>query len=1086
MSRHSPDESMFDDEAGPDAQEIRKTLWDTSLDQSLLQSDTSLAKATKTSKLLDVFLRIRPTSSSELAKQKQDKQFMTVLNANEVKVEPPKKSQTFKNKGDSSCRYKFSQICDAETTQEDFFQKTTLPLVHDVLNGKDSLLFTYGVTNAGKTFTIQGVPEDTGILPRSLDVIFNSISGHTANKVSLRPKCFKDVVPLTPGTSDKLSKIKEEILTRDRSLTEDMSRLEDSMDQTNTSSDSIDEGNDETIDEDAETDVNASAIELEIDLLATDERMIDNTTVPIDDSAEYTIFVSYAEVYNECVYDLLAPMPAKAKRRATSRIGEKNGEVYIRGLREVNVVDSNDAIKIICAGQRNRSVASTKSNNESSRSHCLFTIKVIRTSKTEGSSINQLTIVDLAGSERYKKTDATGERIKEAGTINTSLMTLGKCMDALRWNNSHKSNQRLIPIRESKLTRLFKHFLEGKGCTRMIVNVANVNESFDETLHVLKFSALASKVNVPAIMSKIDTGINRLEKEIERGYIEDISDLEEYTCALTEQLNMLKSQLANGQMDSALAEERIREEVAEEMAEQLEQLEEHYQKQITAQTEATENMYQKKLNVFARSVARVPAKSRIAELGLENDSENTQSAQLADAHAEISSLKRQIEELEESKDDVEEMKEEMAQVVESLDEVTLEKQALENTIQKLQDSLQDQVQRYEKLESDSGADLEKLQETHTQILESLKEENSRALTILKHENDSLARADVGISKLVKKHREEMQHIKHTHMVRHAEHVEETESMKENLEDELKQLKRQLNEVLTDNDNLNNDYDTLQSKLALFESRPTQDQYDELKTGYDALKLALEKSQQQTKMANIQLNRKIKAQGENIKTLNKTLFEEEAKTDKLGSQLADVIGEQLESDVEKFAATPVGSKLRNNGGILSEMERSTPSKKSKLSLDTTLDVLASTTSSDTLHSTTIVINESTIDVPTVSNCDDAVVAEVAVAKSKTKPVKETKTKKSKKAAQKAPTKKTSRNRSKRKSVQEESKENEDVEVKNSPVVKKKRKLFAKGRMPSLDTQEVPRVGMLPTKGSQTRVTKLLTPIKRRLRSRTNIH
>jgi hypothetical protein len=140
---------MFDDEAGPDAQEIRKTLWDTSLDQSLLQSDTSLAKATKTSKLLDVFLRIRsacnlsyfrnwvgwqwdccivlchfgvgcferlfiddccfslfgsgppfaqihrPTSSSELAKQKQDKQFMTVLNANEVKVEPPKKSQTY-------------------------------------------------------------------------------------------------------------------------------------------------------------------------------------------------------------------------------------------------------------------------------------------------------------------------------------------------------------------------------------------------------------------------------------------------------------------------------------------------------------------------------------------------------------------------------------------------------------------------------------------------------------------------------------------------------------------------------------------------------------------------------------------------------------------------------------------------------------------------------------------------------------------------------------------------------------------------------------------------------------------------------
>lgn len=86
-----------------------------------------------------------------------------------------------------SSLYTFSHVFPPETTQSDFFGKTTLPLVRDVLDGQSGLLFTYGVTNSGKTFTIQGgsFQGSAGILPRTLDVIFNSIEGlHGDGKVS--------------------------------------------------------------------------------------------------------------------------------------------------------------------------------------------------------------------------------------------------------------------------------------------------------------------------------------------------------------------------------------------------------------------------------------------------------------------------------------------------------------------------------------------------------------------------------------------------------------------------------------------------------------------------------------------------------------------------------------------------------------------------------------------------------------------------------------------------------------------------------------------------------------------------------------
>ncbi|KAJ8789292.1 hypothetical protein J1605_021819 [Eschrichtius robustus] len=144
-------------------------------------------------------------------------------------------------------------------------------------------------------------------------------------------------------------------------------------------------------------------------------------------------------------------------------------------LQWVQVSDSKEAYRLLKLGIKHQSVAFTKLNNASSR---------------------RLSLCDLAGSERSMKTQNEGERLRETGNINTSLLTLGKCINVLK--NSEKSKfQQHVPFRESKLTHYFQSFFNGKGKICMIVNISQCFLAYDETLNVLKFSAIAQKVCVP-------------------------------------------------------------------------------------------------------------------------------------------------------------------------------------------------------------------------------------------------------------------------------------------------------------------------------------------------------------------------------------------------------------------------------------------------------------------------------------------------------------------------------------------------------------------------------------------------------------
>ncbi|ROL48129.1 Kinesin-like protein KIF20A [Anabarilius grahami] len=210
----------------------------------------------------------------------------------------------------------------------------------------------------------------------------------------------------------------------------------------------------------------------------------------------YSVWVAFYEIYNEHVYDLLQPAhTSKTKRRPALRVCEDStGSSYIRDLRWVNVQNADEASKVLRVGNKNRTAAATKMNQSSSRSHSIFTIKLIRIEGADVQGLSDLSLCDLAGSERCNKTKTFGERLKEAGNINNSLLILGKCIAALRNNQSYRVKMSYVPFRESKLTRLFQGMFCGRGKACMIVNINQCASTYDETLHVMKFSAVAKQV----------------------------------------------------------------------------------------------------------------------------------------------------------------------------------------------------------------------------------------------------------------------------------------------------------------------------------------------------------------------------------------------------------------------------------------------------------------------------------------------------------------------------------------------------------------------------------------------------------------
>ncbi|KAM7381007.1 hypothetical protein PAMA_012037 [Pampus argenteus] len=225
----------------------------------------------------------------------------------------------------------------------------------------------------------------------------------------------------------------------------------------------------------------------------------DSFCLDVDSNVRFSIWVSFCEIYNDNIHDLLEQVPSGQHKRTMLRLSQDvKGNSFIKDLRWVQVNSSEEAYRVMKIGKKNQSFSSTRLNQLSSRSHSIFSIRILRIDDIgvpRVLSISELVLCDLAGSERCSRTHNTGERLKEAGNINSSLLTLGKCINAMRLNQNAKF-QHHIPFRESKLTHFLQFFFCGTGRVSMVVNINQSPSCFDETLNVLKFSALAQKVVV--------------------------------------------------------------------------------------------------------------------------------------------------------------------------------------------------------------------------------------------------------------------------------------------------------------------------------------------------------------------------------------------------------------------------------------------------------------------------------------------------------------------------------------------------------------------------------------------------------------
>uniref|UniRef100_A0A8C0J0P2 Kinesin family member 20B n=1 Tax=Chelonoidis abingdonii TaxID=106734 RepID=A0A8C0J0P2_CHEAB len=416
---------------------------------------------------IQVCLRVRPFTATEKENESQD--CVSIQDSTSIILKGPKNSMicrlSEKNVGQMVQKFTFSRVFGPETTQEEFFDGTVKQPVQDFLEGHNRLIFTYGVTNAGKTYTFQGTEADIGILPRTMDMLFKSIHGKLYPDMDFKPLRCRDYIRLTK------EQVREEIAVKNSIL-----RLMKEVWQTF-----------------CMAHMHTEHMYLE-ELLKEPEQP--NTSVA--SYMKFSVWVSFCEIYNECIYDLLLPVSNDKKRRVLRLAQDIKGCSYVKDLQWIQVSDSKEAFKLLKLGLKHQSIACTKLNTYSSRSHSIFTVKMLKIEDSEARNVtrvSELALCDLAGSERCTKTRNEGDRLKESGNINTSLLILGKCINALK--NSQQSKLQLhIPFRESKLTHFLQGFFSGKGKVYMIVNISQCAGAYDETLNVLKFSAIAQKVSI--------------------------------------------------------------------------------------------------------------------------------------------------------------------------------------------------------------------------------------------------------------------------------------------------------------------------------------------------------------------------------------------------------------------------------------------------------------------------------------------------------------------------------------------------------------------------------------------------------------
>ncbi|XP_038846934.1 kinesin-like protein KIF20B [Salvelinus namaycush] len=531
---------------------------------------------------LQVYLRIRPFTSTE-SENGESQDCVSIELPDTVLLKAPRTSLSARLRDKSAQRFQFSQVLGPETTQREMFDGTVRGLVKEVLEGGNSLVFTYGVTNAGKTFTFLGPEANAGILPRSLNVIFNSIEGRVYDQMTIKPQRCREFIRLT---KDQQS----EEATSKRNLFRLLKETSIQPEVCNSLTPPL-------------VSLTGSTLS-DIEGTVTEQRF----SLDVEAQTKFSVWVSFCEIYNENIHDLLEPIGAQ--KRITLRLSQDvKGNSFVKDLKWVQVNNAEEAYKIMKLGKKNQSFASTKLNLLSSRSHSIFSVRILRVEDARiprVNSISELSLCDLAGSERCAKTQNKGERLKEAGNINTSLMTLGKCINTLR--QSQQLNVLKFSAVAQKVvvltTKTVPHLATKRSARELSMIINNADRKY--LLGQKRRSSLVGwETSLEDVQEHDDT---EEEEESVMETMQEVDDDEKvlinkdtYESQLL-QLTELREQLQEERSKNVALESRIRDEVTKEFSEFFSEMQTDYKERLAKEEKNVEERAEKRLEILMNLV----------------------------------------------------------------------------------------------------------------------------------------------------------------------------------------------------------------------------------------------------------------------------------------------------------------------------------------------------------------------------------------------------------------------------------------------------------------------------------------------------
>ncbi|CCD24401.1 kinesin motor protein CIN8 NDAI_0D00870 [Naumovozyma dairenensis CBS 421] len=421
----------------------------------------------------------------------------------------------------NSKTYTVDKVFGPSANQQLIFDEVAEPLFLDFIKGYNCTVLVYGMTSTGKTYTMTGdeklyngeLSESAGIIPRILFKLFDTLEMNQEDyvvKCSFIELYNEDLKDLLNDNNNSINNSKSNI--NKLRIFDSSTASNVNVPGSNASSRANSRNNSPRLNPSTSnvgtTNNNYLRRKLKSSRYSNPENsniFTSNASSSVKNMTKNSFLSnSKNQTSNLNTNSNTRTNPPKLPTSSleTPPQDDNNNGIYIQNLQEFHISNAKEGLALLQKGLKYRQVASTKMNDFSSRSHTIFTITLYKEHQGTLFRLSKMNLVDLAGSENINRSGAINQRAKETGSINQSLLTLGRVINSLADRNNH------IPFRESKLTRLLQDSLGGNTKTALIATISPAKVTSEETCSTLEYASKAKNIkNKPQLGSIISKDI---------------------------------------------------------------------------------------------------------------------------------------------------------------------------------------------------------------------------------------------------------------------------------------------------------------------------------------------------------------------------------------------------------------------------------------------------------------------------------------------------------------------------------------------------------------------------------------------------